>query len=268
LTFDVDGETAIVGSYPGYDRNLLAMSHQQYGPTIGVRRILAVLAEYGVTATFFVPGAIAERYPDMVTAIAEHGHEIGHHSYSHNPPIVLTASEQREDVERGLTALERFGVRPRGYRAPLWQITSETLDAVIEFGLVYDSSLMNSDAPFRLQTATGSLIELPPHWCLDDWEHYAYMLEPAIGTTVSPPAKALAVWNAELQGMLKYTGLFMLTNHPFLSGRPGRALALGSFIEQLLASDRIEIMTAAEIADRAGHDPQLEVIDVGSIPWS
>jgi peptidoglycan-N-acetylglucosamine deacetylase len=63
------------------------MSHQAYGPLMGVPRILALLARHDLTATSFIPGYSAHRYPDVVRAIAAAGHEIAHHSYFHENTI-------------------------------------------------------------------------------------------------------------------------------------------------------------------------------------
>src|SRR5690242_4012772 len=83
FTFDVDAESAILAVDPAYARRLTTMSHQAYGPRVGVPRLLRMLAGRGVRATFFVPGLTADRYPATVAAIAEAGHEIGNHGYSH-----------------------------------------------------------------------------------------------------------------------------------------------------------------------------------------
>src|SRR5262245_9787493 len=87
LSFDVDAESPILAMGPHYADNPMVMTHQAFGPLVGVPRILSLLDEYEVKATFFVPGLTADRYPDAVTAIVEHGHEVGHHSYSHVSPM-------------------------------------------------------------------------------------------------------------------------------------------------------------------------------------
>jgi peptidoglycan/xylan/chitin deacetylase (PgdA/CDA1 family) len=56
-----------------------AITHQAYGPLVGVPRILKILAKHGITSTFFTPGYTAFRYPDVIRAIVDHGHEIARH---------------------------------------------------------------------------------------------------------------------------------------------------------------------------------------------
>jgi len=86
LTFDVDAESAILAEGRRFADHAMVMSHQAYGPRVGVPRILDLLADFALRGTFFVPGLTAERYPGLVESIVEAGHEVGHHSYSHRKP--------------------------------------------------------------------------------------------------------------------------------------------------------------------------------------
>jgi len=257
LSFDVDAESPILAIGRRYAAHAMVMSHQAYGPQVGVPRILEMLADFSLKATFFIPGLTVERYPETVERIAAAGHEIGHHSYSHRTPVSLSDSEERADFERALSALERAGVRPQGHRAALWDPTYRTLDLVAEYGLQYDSSLMDDDRPYILETTKGSIAELPPHWLLDDWEQYAYLPEPNIGQNIEAPEKVFAVWSSELDAMRRYGCLFMLTNHPFVSGRPSRVENLRRLIQFALDRGDVQFLTAGEVAARAHSDPNL-----------
>jgi len=102
LTFDVDAESVVLAEDARHADNPMLMSHQAYGPEVGVPRLLSLLAEYGVAATFFVPGLTVELHPAVVERILESGHEIGHHSFTHRSPLVLNEAEERRELERGL----------------------------------------------------------------------------------------------------------------------------------------------------------------------
>jgi peptidoglycan/xylan/chitin deacetylase (PgdA/CDA1 family) len=232
------------------------MTHQAYGPLVGVPRLLTLLGDFGITATFFVPGLTADRYPQTVEQIAAAGHEIGHHSYSHRSPVDLGEAGEREDFERALEALDRVGVQPKGHRSALWEASWSTPALVAEYGLEYDSTLMDDDKPYLLETGHGTIAELPPHWSLDDWEQYAYLPRPPIGVNIESPAKVLDLWTNELDAMRRYGCLFMLTNHPFLSGRPGRVETLRKLVEHALDRGDVEFVTAAEVAARVREDPE------------
>jgi peptidoglycan/xylan/chitin deacetylase (PgdA/CDA1 family) len=256
LSFDVDAESPILARGRRYADHAMVMTHQAYGPLVGVPRLLELLDDFGLKATFFVPGLTADRYPQTVERIAAAGHEIGHHSYSHRSPVDLGETGEREDFERALRALERVGVSPRGHRAALWEASWATPAIVAEYGLEYDSSLMDDDKPYLLETERGTIAELPPHWSLDDWEQYAYLPRPPVGVNIESPAKVLDLWTNELDAMRRHGCLFMLTNHPFLTGRPGRVETLRRLVEFALDRGDVEFVTAAEVAARVREDPQ------------
>jgi peptidoglycan/xylan/chitin deacetylase (PgdA/CDA1 family) len=257
LSFDVDAEAPILVEGRRHADNAGVMSHQAYGPLVGVPRILGLLREYDLPATFFVPGLTADRYPQTVEAILAAGYEIGHHSYAHFSPVDQDERAERADFERALAALDRRGVRPEGFRCPSWEPTWHTPTLVAEYGLTYDSSLMDDDSPYLLETQRGELVELPVHWSLDDWQQYAYLPRPSFKGPIESPSKVLDLWTAELDAMRRYGGLFMLTCHPFLSGRPHRVEVLRRLIEHGLAAGDVEFVSGREAARRAGADDGL-----------
>jgi peptidoglycan-N-acetylglucosamine deacetylase len=187
LSFDVDAESAILAQGRRYADHAMVMTHQAYGPLVGVPRLLRLLDDVAIKGTFFVPGLTADRYPETVERIAAAGHEIGHHSYSHRSPVDLGEAGERADFERALAALERVGVQPKGHRSALWEASWNTPALVAEYGLAYDSTLMDDDKPYLLETERGTIAELPPHWSLDDWEQYAYLPRPPIGSNIESP---------------------------------------------------------------------------------
>jgi peptidoglycan-N-acetylglucosamine deacetylase len=252
ITFDVDAESAILAIDPLFAARASTMSHQAYGPKVGVPRLLGVLERAGVRATFFVPGFTARRYPDTVRAIVEAGHEVGWHNDLHEAPHSLTEAQERAIIERGADVLEPLtGVRPRGYRAPLWELNARTPELLAAAGFFYDSSLMDDDVPYRLDTGAGMLIELPVHWSLDDWEQYAYLPEPDIGSQIELPSKVLELWTGELDAMRDEGCLLVLTMHPFLSGRPSRARMLAELLDRVRERGDVWIATLGEIAAHA-----------------
>ena len=254
LTFDVDAEAPVLAESGRYARNAGVMSHQAYGPLVGVPRILGLLGDYALPATFFVPGWTADRYPHTIEAILAAGHEVGHHSYAHFSPFAQTEDEERADFERALAALARLGVAPEGFRCPMWEPSWRTPRLLAEHGLAYDSSLMDSDRPYVLDTGAGEIVELPVHWSLDDWEQYAYIPDPPFRSAIESPAKVLDLWTSELDAMRRYGCLFVLTCHPFLSGRPHRVEVLRTLIEHALAAGDVEFLACREVARRARDD--------------
>jgi peptidoglycan/xylan/chitin deacetylase (PgdA/CDA1 family) len=254
LTFDVDAEAPILAESGLYARNAGVMSHQAYGPLVAVPRILDLLREYDLPATFFVPGWTADRYPQTVEQILAAGHEIGHHSYAHYSPFAQTEDEERTDFDRALATLRRFGAEVEGFRCPSWEPGWRTPQIVAEAGLVYDSSLMDSDKPYVLDTGAGEIVELPVHWALDDWEQYAYIPDPPFRSAIESPQKVLDLWLSELDAMRRYGCLYVLTCHPFLSGRPHRVEVLRRVIEHALAAGDVRFSACRDVACRTRED--------------
>ncbi len=250
LTFDMDAEAAVLTADISSISRMSPMSHQSYGPLVAVPRILALLARHELRATFFIPGYSAHRYPEVVRAVAEAGHEIAHHSYFHENTIGMDEKTEADMIDLGLRALHDVaGVRPEGYRAPMWEMNYHTPRLLAERGFRWDSSLMDSDHPYVLAVAgAGPLVEVPVSWGLDDWEQYAFLPDLTGSGVIESPAKALEMWTLELEAMHRLGAAFVLCCHPFLSGRPSRAEALERLIERMKALDGLWITTVGEVA--------------------
>lgn len=261
ITFDIDAETPILAEGAVYASHAMAMTHQAYGPDVGVPRLLDILDQVGIKATFFLPGWVAEARPGLAPTIADRGHEVAHHSYSHRSTTGLTPAEEREDFERAFEVLRSQGVEVSGHRAAMWAATERTPGILREFGLAYDSSLMGDDKPYRLVNAgERPLVELPVHWSLDDWEQYAFLPAPSIGAVIESPEKVLGMWKLELDAMREFGSLFNLCSHPFLTGRPSRAVALRALIEYGLENG-VRFATCREIAEDALADTRIREVD-------
>lgn len=253
FSFDVDAESAVLSAAPGSQARAGIMSHQSYGPLVGVPRILGLLERHGIEATFFVPGFTAERYPGVVRDIAAAGHEIAHHGYLHESLEGVDARTEAGYLDRGLEALERVaGVRPVGYRAPMWEPTWNTARLLAERGFLYDSSFMDADVPYELAVTdvvgATSIVEIPIQWALDDWEQYCFL--PGISEgVIESPTKAGEIWSLELGATRDVEGCFVLTNHPFLTGRPSRAVALDRVIGQATEYGDVWIASLRQIAE-------------------
>lgn len=255
FTFDVDAESCLLAHDPAATRRMSLMSHQSYGARVGVARLLRVLERHDVRGTFFVPGFTAESYPDTVRAIIDGGHEIGHHGYLHESMQGIDARTEAGYLDRGLEALERItGLRPTGYRAPWWEMNWHTPELLSQRGFRYDSSLLDGDAPYRFHVGPGrpeTLIEIPVDWALDDWEQYAFYPGWTGSGVIESPAKVREMWALEAIAQHREGGCFVLTNHPFISGRPSRAAALDQLIETVKDLPGMWLATLGEIAEHA-----------------
>jgi polysaccharide deacetylase family protein (PEP-CTERM system associated) len=139
-------------------------------------RLLEVLADAGVRATFFVLGWVAERHPELVREIVAGGHELASHGYAHRLVYDLTPRQFRDDVRRSKALLESAGGVPvLGYRAPSYSITPQSLwaiDILIEEGFAYDASIfpihhdrygipVSPRHSYVLERDRGRIVEVP-----------------------------------------------------------------------------------------------------------
>jgi len=108
-----------------------------FGATVGIDRLLRLWDKYSIKATWFTPAHSAESFPSQIRKIAEKGHEIGLHGYTHEFVSTLDKKQQRDVLDRSIEVLTRItGKRPRGWTAPAWSTSRETVELLEEFGIV------------------------------------------------------------------------------------------------------------------------------------
>lgn len=176
LSFDVEEHHQIEAA-SGLKIDSGLKTHYGIRLETSTRRLLEILAERNIKATFFIVGEIARHNPSLVRKIFEFGHEVASHSWDHRRIHNLTPSTFAEDVRCSKDALEQITGQPVfGYRAPTFSIvrkTSWAIDVLAEQGILYDSSIfpVRHDrygvpkaprVPFLAQGHEHSLLEFPP----------------------------------------------------------------------------------------------------------
>jgi protoporphyrinogen oxidase/peptidoglycan/xylan/chitin deacetylase (PgdA/CDA1 family) len=111
-----------------------------------VPRVLSLLEERDLRITFFVVGTDADRAENerAIESLARAGHEIGNHSYRHEPWLHLYDSgELEEELRKAEAAIERVtGQRPIGFRGPGYSLSEDTLRTLVGRGYRYDASTL------------------------------------------------------------------------------------------------------------------------------
>lgn len=100
MAFDLDAETMWTTHGDGSTAHMTNLSRGAYGPKQGVPRILDMLDSHQVKATFFIPGVVAEHYPEVVKEIARRGHDIGFHGYLHEESTKTTYEQEDATMHR------------------------------------------------------------------------------------------------------------------------------------------------------------------------
>lgn len=247
LSFDSDHETTTLraGEFsPG------RLSQGQYGSRTAMPRILSLLAQANIPASFFVPAVVAQLHPGEQKAIVDAGHEIGIHGWIHEFNSRLEADVERDLQLRASDVLQSVtGVRPVGIRTPSWDFSPHTLSISREMGLLYDSSLMADDEPYELLEdgePTG-IVELPVEWIRDDAPYLA-MDRMASLRPYTPPSDILEIFKAEFDGAWRESGLFLLTLHPHIIGHRSRMRILEELIDYMRGFDGVWFATHEQVA--------------------
>lgn len=249
LSFDVD--TELVWLTGAETESPATMSRGQYGARTGLDRVLSLLRDYGIPATFFVPAMTMELHPEVVTLIQADGrHELAFHSYAHENPLELDPASERAAYEKGLALFQRHaGVRPLGFRSASWDLTPATIDIIQELGFRYDSSLMADDRPYQLISGgrDSDLVELPVEWILDDWPYFQLDWDSGeIGLRSAD--EVFPIWRDEFDGAWQEGTLFVLTMHPQVIGHRYRIRMLRRLIEHMKSRPGVWFATQADIA--------------------
>lgn len=254
LTFDVDGEAPWLGEGQEYSRRLSMLSQGRFGPERGLGRVLSLLAEHQIPGTFYIPGHTIDQHPEVITAIGAAGHEFAHHGYLHLGTEGLDESGQRAELDRGLAAFERHGIRPTGYRSPGWELTPETLAMLADLGFGYDSSLMADDRPYWEVSGPAPLLELPGHWSLCDWPYFGYT--PYHGGLLADPAAVERIWLEEFESARAERRVATYTMHPEAIGRGYLIRMLDRVITGMRQRGRPWFATHGQIAALAKAPPE------------
>ncbi|MYD73682.1 MAG: polysaccharide deacetylase [Chloroflexi bacterium] len=250
LSFDVDGSSGMINRDPRVEQRPSARSFGDYGPTVAVPHILTALSRAEVRASFYIPGWVAERNAATVEQIASAGHEIGHHGYLHEPPATLSAEEEADVLDKGSDILQGItGEAVVGYRSPSWELSDVSLALMSERGFRYDSSLMGSDAPYWVGAGESTLVELPIHWALDDYPYFVFA--PTDGRRLqAAPEQVESTWRDAFDEIYRRGGVFTLTMHPYIIGRPGRVSMLERLIGYMKSKPRVTFSRAVDVCDQ------------------
>lgn len=249
LSFDVDNETIVLA--PG-DPAIGDLSRGEFGARVGLPRVLDVLDDHDVPASFFIPSISLRLAPEQADRIGASGrHEFGIHGWVHETNALLDSATERTLVERAMEDVrELTGYEPVGYRAPSWNFSPNTLDILRDLGFLYDSSLMADDRPYEIETEgepTG-IVELPVEWILDDYP----LLNP-LSERYAPPRQVLQVWKDEFDVAYEEGTMFLLTMHPHVIGHRSRIVILDELIRYIQEHDDVWFATHRQAAEYVGE---------------
>ncbi len=223
-----------------------------YSITTTLPIVLEELADAGLTATFFVEGINAERYPEALASIAGAGHEVGFHAWCHEE--WNTVEDEAANVARGVAALRELGLGVTGFRPPGGLLGADTLAVLGDHGLTHCSPAGSACG------VSGDVAVLPFVWPAVDVFHVLPQFEALRARTVgSPdaggPDAALTALLAEVDRARATGGHAALVLHTWMA--EGERAQLRTLLQTLAAADDLFIATHAECA---AHVPPAEPV--------
>jgi peptidoglycan/xylan/chitin deacetylase (PgdA/CDA1 family) len=245
LTFDDDTQSYLMRD--GITEPT-ALSATDYGAQTGTPRLLEILDRHKVPATFFVTGVDSLIHPEMVPSMLKSGrNEIGIHGWIHEyPPGLDSEAEEERLLDKAIARISSLtGKKPAGYRAPSWAFSQYTMDLIRKKGFLYDSSLQNSEIPFKIMAhgQDSGVVELPIDWTLTE--------TPYLGAQGHMPSPDLLFdfYKQEFDGAYKEGTTFILTLHPFLSGHRSPMQHLDDLITYMQSKPGVWFTTCGELAE-------------------
>jgi peptidoglycan/xylan/chitin deacetylase (PgdA/CDA1 family) len=270
-----------INTKDGKPANPTDISRGVFGATIGIDRLLKLWGKYNIKATWFAPAHSVESFPAQIKKIIDAGHELGLHGYTHEFVSTLSEEQQRDVLRKSIEVLEEAtGKKPRGWTAPAWATSRETVALLEEFGIEYDHSFMHHDSqPYYLPSphlsthvetdvakdashwmvpmstlVPSSVVEIPANWHLDDWPPFQLSLSQASTHGYIDTQTIERLWKEQFEYLYREcpedgSFVFPISVHPQVSGKPQVLLLHERFIEWINGHEGVEWHTMESMVD-------------------
>ncbi|OAP64882.1 hypothetical protein AYL99_00854 [Fonsecaea erecta] len=294
---DLDAISGWINTRNGTPASATDVSRGVFGATFGTDRLLKLWDKYNIKTTWFVPAHTAVSFPDAVRKVRDAGHEIGLHGWTHEYVTTLDEEQQREVLRESIEVItEIAGTRPKGWTAPGFEASRQTVQLLEEFGLEYDHSFMYHDSqPYWLPyvptwketsmtrvRADGeppvkasdwmvgmsalqpsSIVEIPANWHLDDWPPLQLNLKQASTHGFVDPYVVERLWKDQFDFYYREYDqfIFPISIHPQVSGKAQVILMHERLIEYINGHSGVKWCTMAEMAQEF-RDGTLEGVTV------
>lgn len=272
---DVDAVGGWLGSYGGED-SPCDISRGMFSGEVGSMRLLRMFERWGIKTTWFMPGHSIESFPEQMKAVADAGHEIGMHGYSHENPIAMTPEQEEAIFDKCIDVISDLcGQSPRGYVAPWWEFGPKTNELLLRRGIKYDHSLMHNDFhPYYCRVGDSwskidyskhpsnwmkpiqrgeetDLIEIPASWYLDDLPPMMFIKAAPNSHGFVSPHDIETLWRDQFDWVYREYdyAIFAMTIHPDVSGKPQVLMMHDRLFAHFNQHPGVKFVTMETIAD-------------------
>jgi hypothetical protein len=221
----------------------MAISWAAYGVKCGIHRLLDGLARHRAVASVMVNAVIAERAPQVVSAVAEAGHEVLSHSYAMDViPALLSEGEERANIARCTALLERAsGRKIEGWLSPRGTARAETPRLLAEAGYIWHGDVFDDDLPYVQTFGNREIVAIPLGTDVNDMPFMKYGNAPRMMLESFDENVVIARETGEL-------AMIDVTCHAHIFGHPRGAYYYEKVVAAAAASPDIWIGTRAAIA--------------------
>lgn len=271
----VDAVGGWLGSYGGQD-SPSDIQRGMFAGEVGIPRLLKLFKGRDIPASWFIPGHSIETFPRQMEMIAAAEHEMGVHGYSHENPVSMTARQEEDVLARCVDLINQVsGRNPLGYSAPWWEMSNATVGLLEKYGFAYDHSMgLHDFLPFYARIGDtwtnidysqeadtwmkplvrGQLVDLVAvgaNWYLDDLPPMMFIKGSPNSAGWVNPRDVEAWWRDQFDWVYREQeyGVFSMTIHPDVSGRPQVLLMLERIIDYINAHEGVSWVQMADIAE-------------------
>lgn len=243
-----DGANELFGGesdypFPGAVRDLAQESMYEYGSRVGVWRLMGLLAEYGLPATFSACARAFELNPDVAAAGREAGHDLLCHGWRWEEHWRLSREEEAEHIARAVASFEEtWGERPRGYYCRYGPSVNTRELVAAEGGFLYDSDAYNDDYPYYTEVAGEPHLVVPYTLTYNDFQ-----APKTIANFLDLTKRGFDEYRREAEA--GHPKMMSIGLHPRAMGHAGRVNALRELIEHMLESGGAWFARRIEIAE-------------------
>jgi allantoinase len=227
--------------------DVLNYSWRDYGPRVGIWRMMEIMERYGVKGTVALNSDVCKHYPRII----EEGNKLGWEWMGHGTNNSVLLNAQSEDEERALirevveTIGKGTGKRPRGWLSPALSETMNTLDILADNGIEYVGNWVNDEQPYPMKVKKGSMISLPYSIELNDIPAFIEMKRTGeeFGRMIRDQFDVLYEDGA------KSGRVMAICLHPFLTSHPHRAKYFADALAYITSRREVWITTGTAIVD-------------------
>ncbi len=259
LGLDLDGRTIWrnkAHKLPGGQDFIKGVSIGDFGVKVGTPRLLDILDEYGLNATWFIPAEIVEEHPKTVQIILARGHEIAHHGYDHRGNYGNTTEEQIAYIEKCQDVFLKYtGVKAKGFRGTGSILPDTARWLYTDGGFVYESCGVSGEACtwVEVEGEKTKAVNIPCRdEMMDDYMQTVMNSYPQVLVgmpRIAPYRNPYENWMNEVKGIIRYGTAGSPAFHPQIAGTPGRAIMFERFCRYLVENSSLWCSTCIDLAE-------------------